>query len=132
MWPGYVAPTDVSPPPWIFPNGLNRTFITEYNALNLGSLYYVGNLPDGDSAFQWGYDIISAAAWNLSDYERIDVSPEVETEPLPFGYEDNVVMMGDHIQPSWSGGEEKVVSMACRYCKPNKDGGVYQNNKKCG
>ncbi|KAJ4303188.1 hypothetical protein N0V90_002081 [Kalmusia sp. IMI 367209] len=132
LWPGYIAPTEAATPPWIFPNALNRTYIAAFNK-QLSPTYNSEHLPNGTSVFSWGTnpDIISGAAWNLNDDERVDVSPTAESEPLPFGHEDVVVMIGDFIQPSWSGGDSKFVGMACRYCTPSTDGGVYQDNKKC-
>ncbi|KAL5383013.1 hypothetical protein DPSP01_006277 [Paraphaeosphaeria sporulosa] len=129
------SPAIPSKAPWIFPSALNRSFIAEFEAQWLSRLG-PDFVPNGTFKFGHGIhpDIISKAAWDLKDEERFDPSSNSNALQREFGHEDVVIMVDDIIQPTWSGGDEKIVGMACHYfeyCTSVSRPNVYQHNKDC-
>ncbi|KAL5404181.1 hypothetical protein PMIN06_003270 [Paraphaeosphaeria minitans] len=121
--------------PWSFPSALNRTFIADFEAQWISRIG-----PDfvANGTFKFGHgvqaDIISKAAWDLKAEERFDPSSNSNALQREFGHEDVVVMVNDIIQPTWSGGDEKIVGMACHYfeyCVSVSQPRVYQHNRDC-
>lgn len=129
------SPNLSSPAPWIFPSALNRSFIADFEAQWISRLG-PDFVPNGTFKFGHGLhpDIISKAAWTLKDDERFDPSSSSNSLQQEFGNEDVVVMVDDIIQPTWSGGDEKIVGMACHYfhyCSTGSKPNMYQDNKDC-
>lgn len=101
---------------WIFPPALNSSFLQAYS----GRLYH-GNVTTGN--FVLG--LLSKAARDLTAAERVDG----RFQPTAFGHNDNVLRVGDAIEPDWAEGTRNI-TLRCVVCTSGAEGGLVEN--ACG